>query len=638
MILVVDDEMPQRELIRQALSPYYRVRTADSVEAAVAEARSERPLAVIMDYQMPGADGVEGFKRLRSDHPELPVIFLTGHADLDVARETLQLGAAEYIIKPFEPWDIVSVVDRCILPTLPQSRRAGPAGARPAYAAKRRLVPNVDLWRSSLPTVPSANRAMVDLDGVRRAEAKVLRLSKGGVRTELFDPLMPLIHDSPIRNLKVWVGNELAYDGAASVRGVVDTGVSQVCEFALNGGWVKRRREAMPAGAEGFEEEARAFLERAAASRTVRPAFRLAVADAVTFLSEMRAWCDAAELKWNRQLAAPEALQRLLRVISPAMNAAFDGFEREAALVGDAAMEAHVDLTRSSLHPLVLCSPFIHRCYTKPLGYPGDFGLMNRMLDHPFEGDSLFARLVNGWLVGSAAGEAYRHRVSHLETVLAREASRLASVGRSLRTLSLGCGAAPETVRFVRHHAVSAGAKFTLLDFNADTVSHANDQVAAAALAADRRIRLNVQQFSVRQMLTAGERLLANRRLIRSGPVERGAFDVLYCAGLFDYLSDRVCARLLDVFWELAAPGAVIVATNFSPANPIRRFMDYVLDWRLNYRDESGLHRLVPNVCPGGGLRLKPSAGSVEMILEMRKPEASEPRMQRIPPASVAAI
>ena len=638
MILVVDDEKLQRELIRQALSPYYRVRTADSVDAAVSEARSERPLAVIMDYQMPGADGVEGFKRLRSDHPDLPVIFLTGHADLDVAQETLQLGATEYIIKPFEPWDIVSVVDRCVPLTLPRARRTGPINVNAAYAAKRRLVPNVDLWRSSLPTVPSANRAMVDLDGVRRAEAKVLRLSKGGVRTEIFDPLMPLVHDSPVKNLKVWVGNELAYDGAAWVRGVVDTGVSQVCEFALNGGWVKRKREAMPTGTDGIEGEARTFLDRAAASRTVRPAFRLAVADVVTFLSEMRAWCDAAELKWNRQLTGPDALHRLLRVIAPAMQSVFDGFEKEAALVEDNAMEAHVDLARSSLHPLLLCSPFIHRCYTKPLGYPGDFGLMNRMLDHPFEGDSLFARMVNGWLVGSAAGEAYRSRVAHLENVLAREASRQASTGRPLRTLSLGCGAAPETVRFVRHHEASEGAKFTLLDFNAETVSHANDEITAAAVVSGRNVRLNVQQYSVRQMLTAGERLLANRRLVRSGPVERGAFDVLYCAGLFDYLSDRVCARLLDVFWELAAPGALIVATNFTPANPIRRFMDYVLDWRLNYRNESEILRLVPSICPEGGFKLNSAAGSVEVILELRKPAASELPARRIQPASVAAI
>jgi extracellular factor (EF) 3-hydroxypalmitic acid methyl ester biosynthesis protein len=458
------------------------------------------------------------------------------------------------------------------------------------------------------------------------------------VRTEIFDPLMPLVHDSPIKNLKVWVGNELAYDGVASVRGVVDTGVSQVCEFALNGGWLKRRRKTMPEGTDGIEGEARAFVERAAGSRTVRPAFRLAVADAATFLSEMRAWCDAAELKWNRQLTDPDALQRLLRLISPAMQSVFDGLEKEAAQVGDDAMGAHVDLARSSLHPLLLCSPFIHRCYTKPLGYPGDFGLMNRMLDQPFEGDSLFARMVNGWLVNSAAGEAYRCRVGHLENVLAREAFRLASGGRVLRTLSLGCGAAPETVRFVRHHEASEGASFTLLDFNAETVSHANHEIAAAAAAAGRNIRLNVQQYSVRQMLTAGERLLANRRLLRSGPVERGAFDVLYCAGLFDYLSDRVCARLLDVFWELAAPGALIVATNFTPANPIRRFMDYLLDWRLNYRDEGEILRLVPSLCPEGGFKVSSPAGSVEVILELRKPATSNLPVRRIQPTSVAAI
>lgn len=317
-----------------------------------------------------------------------------------------------------------------------------------------------------------------------------------------------------------------------------------------------------------------------------------------------------------------ETMERLLREVTPALQKVFARFEAEAALVSDTEMSAHLGFLRSALHPLVLCSPFIHRCYTKPLGYPGDYGVMNRMLDMPFEGDSLFARILNAWVVRSAAGDAYRNRVGYLENVLAREATRHAERGGICRALSLGCGAARETQLFVQRHPVSERVAFTLLDFNADTVRHAEEQINAVAAEAGRTVSLDPREFSVQQMLAAGTKLMNDPRLLRSGPAERGAFNVLYCAGLFDYLSDRICTRLLEIFWELAAPGAVIVATNFAPSNPIRHFMDYVLDWRLIYRDEDMVRALACPACAADDVKITPSPGRVEVILEMRKPES----------------
>jgi extracellular factor (EF) 3-hydroxypalmitic acid methyl ester biosynthesis protein len=49
---------------------------------------------------------------------------------------------------------------------------------------------------------------------------------------------------------------------------------------------------------------------------------------------------------------------------------------------------------------------------------------------------------------------------------------------------------------------------------------------------------------------------------------EVGGYDFVYCAGLFDYLSDRICRRLLEVFYDLLAPGGLLVATNVDSSNP----------------------------------------------------------------------
>jgi extracellular factor (EF) 3-hydroxypalmitic acid methyl ester biosynthesis protein len=205
--------------------------------------------------------------------------------------------------------------------------------------------------------------------------------------------------------------------------------------------------------------------------------------------------------------------------------------------------------------------------------------------------------------------------------VLRRETSRVAEFAdRPCRVLSLGCGAARETQHFVRHDALSEQASFLLLDFNPDTVKHAQSQIDAAMAAGGREVSVEVREYSVQQMLASGTRLVTQPKMLRSGLLQRGHYDVIYCAGLFDYLSDRICKRLLEIFWHLAAPGAVIVASNFAPSNPIKGFMDYVLDWRLLYREEPRVRSLAVDDELGAETQTIVSPDGVEIFLTMRKP------------------
>src|SRR2546422_4392091 len=61
-------------------------------------------------------------------------------------------------------------------------------------------------------------------------------------------------------------------------------------------------------------------------------------------------------------------------------------------------------------------------------------------------------------------------------------------------------------------------------------------------------------------------------------------YDLVYCAGLFDYLPDQVCKRLMNIFYDLLAPGGLLVATNVDDSNPSKNWMEYALDWHLVYR------------------------------------------------------
>jgi len=83
----------------------------------------ERPDVVLLDLQMPGVAGFDVLRRVRTVRPDLPVIIVSGQADLNVARATLNEGAVDYVSKPFEPEDVVRAV-AAALTNRPASGRA----------------------------------------------------------------------------------------------------------------------------------------------------------------------------------------------------------------------------------------------------------------------------------------------------------------------------------------------------------------------------------------------------------------------------------------------------------------------------------------------------------------------------------
>ena len=619
LILVVDDEKAQRDLLIAVLGGAYEVIAVPTVAQALIKAEHTPPALVIMDYSMPDMTGLEGLGKIQALHSKIPVVILTGHADLDLARSAIQEGAIEYILKPFQPEDLIAMVGRCI----GKPQESGDGASEISYSLQRRMAGGVDLWRSRLPTVPSSNRIEVTFATGETVEAKVLRLSRSLVQAEVYDPSFSLGQGIQVGKIEVWVGDELAYSGAARLNNIIATGVTRICEFAMEGEWTEEPASRLALHSGGIEKSAREFIQRWETTRRISPGFMLAVADATAFLTELRSWIEGLELTWSyRNADENEMLERLLAVIKPAMDGAFAAFEAEAALVPKSLMGFHAEHVRASLHPLLLCAPFIHRCFTKPLGYPGDYGVMNRMLDNPFEGDGLFARMLNAWVIRSSAGDAYRHRVIYLEKLLReQQASVNARHGRECRVLSLGCGAAREVQKFVQCEPQCDNVSFTLLDFSADTVRHAQERINEIAASEHRTVSVTAVEFSVQQMLATGSRLLGHPDRLRSGMLERGRYDVIYCAGLFDYLSDRICKRLLEIFWELAAPGATIVISNFAPANPIRGFMDYVLDWRLIYRSEQEVRELAVDDSLQPNAETMEAVGGVEVFLRMEKPD-----------------
>ncbi len=112
-ILVVDDDPQLRQSFERILQQEgYQVLAASTAEAGIECVRMDRPDMAVMDFRLPGMTGIEGFKEIRKIDAKLPVIIMTAFGTTDTAIEATKLGAFDYIIKPFEIPDILSMIQK----------------------------------------------------------------------------------------------------------------------------------------------------------------------------------------------------------------------------------------------------------------------------------------------------------------------------------------------------------------------------------------------------------------------------------------------------------------------------------------------------------------------------------------------
>jgi two-component system nitrogen regulation response regulator NtrX len=116
-ILVVDDEADIRELMAGILSDEgYDARMASDSDSALAAVSQRRPHLVVLDVWLQGSklDGIQVLDLLRRDHPDLPVVIISGHGTIETAVAAIKKGAYDFIEKPFKADRLVHVVKRAL--------------------------------------------------------------------------------------------------------------------------------------------------------------------------------------------------------------------------------------------------------------------------------------------------------------------------------------------------------------------------------------------------------------------------------------------------------------------------------------------------------------------------------------------
>jgi two-component system chemotaxis response regulator CheY len=129
-VLVVDDAAFMRMLLRDILSlGGYDVHEAVDADDAVTRYFELRPDVVTMDVTMPGRDGIDAVRRIIERDPEARIIIVSALGDTEIVRAALDAGAFGYLVKPFQPDNVLALVQGALeaQPARPPAQEQGPS-------------------------------------------------------------------------------------------------------------------------------------------------------------------------------------------------------------------------------------------------------------------------------------------------------------------------------------------------------------------------------------------------------------------------------------------------------------------------------------------------------------------------------
>ena len=262
--------------------------------------------------------------------------------------------------------------------------------------------------------------------------------------------------------------------------------------------------------------------------------------------------------------------------------------------------------TESHLTSKLLDAALWRQAYVKPLGYPGDYVVMNHIYDGIRVGDTAFARLAHALAVQIGQFVVRRKNLVR-QTITELVAER----GESVSIASLGCGPAREIAEYVANGVDVAGTlTFTLVDQDTDALRFAGHSISDAMKTRKResQIRVEPRRVSILRLL----RDLEPNNLL-SQP------DMIYSAGLFDYFSDRTCRVLTKRLYAALRPRGTLLLCNMKAGTDMAWPLEFIADWSLAYRSAENIMTWTEGL-EGAEITLRTEATGYDYLLALRKP------------------
>ncbi|WP_455202106.1 hypothetical protein, partial [Kaarinaea lacus] len=310
---------------------------------------------------------------------------------------------------------------------------------------------------------------------------------------------------------------------------------------------------------------------------------------------EIKDWLEQLKSKINAMARAQEytsqdaqieyeeaIVQQLADFFADVFPAQIMAFAQEIQEESDEIKKQAIAFLRHKLHDLIYQAPFANRVYSKPLGYAGDFEMMNLIYRSESIGKSLFARCLQRYFINEPSAQAVRNRADYLVQKITGVVEEHAHGDEPIRVLSVACGPAMEWQKLIPMLPDGVRLEVDLLD-----------QDEQALLATQRQLKRLLARYPKSIKFRYLNKAIKN--IIIRGTDQQG-YNLIYSSGLFDYLSDSASAMAASRLFQSLMPGGKLIIGNFNVGNPNQLVMDYALDWPLIYRSKDDLYSLFKNL------------------------------------------
>ncbi|EMJ97834.1 MULTISPECIES: PilZ domain-containing protein [unclassified Leptospira] len=238
---------------------------------------------------------------------------------------------------------------------------------------------------------------------------------------------------------------------------------------------------------------------------------------------------------------------------------------------------------REELQCYLFLDPFVKRATTKPLGYAGDFEMMDAIYRDTNEGTNLLGKSLHKCTLNLKSAQAVFHRQNFFyRTIL----DRLRNKEGKLCVLSVACGPAREMVTLINEADQSTLDKLTiyLLDQDPRAITEAKHGIRIALLKNHKQVDFHCLNVEI-------ARFAANPGKF----VQHTGIDLIYSAGLFDYIKMKTAQKICSHLYSILNPTGEIFLGNFSDASDEIGIME-VMDWSLIYRSDEELLKFADSV------------------------------------------
>lgn len=225
--------------------------------------------------------------------------------------------------------------------------------------------------------------------------------------------------------------------------------------------------------------------------------------------------------------------------------------------------------------PFFMLSKRFDRLYTKPRGYAADFQTIDLLCGGESDGAGRLGKFIDRWLMDLPLARAFRSRRKFITTAINSAAAK-AKGSDGFTVTAISGGDASELLAAL---AGSAGSNVRVVFLDPDAEALNSATKAAQDLRVSGRVTF-LQENPMRLVLGKGTTKLEPQNMI-------------YTAGLLDYMEDEFALRLLNWLFGQLMPGGTAILANFEVSNPDRPLMDHILDWQLFHRTADQIRELV---------------------------------------------